>query len=382
MSALYAQMSGLNQCGVNPATDPGQRTQPALGGTAMTRRRIPEEVGIAVVVLLVALVLSVLSDNFRTVANLQILLLNGAVIAFLALGQTFVLLTGGIDLSTGSNVAMTGMIAALLMRDGMPWWGASLVAMMAGVTVGLVNGSLVHYLRLPPFIVTFSTFGVAASIPLILTGASSVSIKDPAFAIVGRGGLFGIPMPVVLVIVAAVVLTVLLRRTATGVHIYAVGGNAETSRLAGIRLGRTTMLVYAISGLCASFGGLIITSRLMVGYPSAGSGNELFFSIAAAVVGGVSLFGGIGSIPGALLGAVLIATVSNGMNVIGVDSYWQPLVIGLIILLGVILDSYRHRLSFADLLRRLRVGTQPLPDRTVTTLPGDDSLTTAHQSTS
>jgi len=344
----------------------------------MKRRRIPEEVGIAVVVLLVALALSLISDNFRTVGNLQILLLNGAVIAFLALGQTFVLLTGGIDLSTGSNVALTGMIAALLMRNGMPWTVAALAAMAAGITVGLTNGALVHYLRLPPFIVTFSTFGVAASIPLILTGANSVSVKDPAFAIIGRGGLFGIPMPVVLVLVTAIVLTVLLRLTATGVHIYAVGGNAETSRLAGIRIGRTTMLVYAISGLCASFGGLIVTSRLMVGYPSAGSGNELFFSIAAAVVGGVSLFGGIGSIPGALLGAVLIATVSNGMNVIGVDSYWQPLVIGVIILLGVILDSYRRRLSFSDVVRRLRGGSQATATPDTPVHPSDSSVAPSH----
>ncbi|MEV6036812.1 ABC transporter permease [Nonomuraea sp. NPDC052116] len=317
----------------------------------MRSRRMPDEVGIFGILILVALVMSLLSVNFRTVDNLQILLLNGAVIAFLALGQTFVLLTGGIDLSTGSNVAMTGMLAAVVMKAGAGWPVAALVAILAGVTVGLLNGAVIHYMKLPPFIVTFSTFGIAASIPQIMTGAKSVSVTDPMFAVIGRGALLGIPMPVVMVIVAACVLTFFLRRTATGVHIYAVGGNTETSRLAGIGIGRTTMLVYAVSGLCAAFGGLITTSRLMVGYPTAGSGNELFFSIAAAVVGGVSLFGGIGSIPGAFLGAVLIATVSNGMNVIGVDSFWQPLVIGVIILLGVSLDTYRRRFSLSDFSR-------------------------------
>lgn len=320
----------------------------------MRKRRIPDELGIGAVVVLVIVVLSIISPTFRTIENAQILLLNGAVIAFLALGQTFVLLTGGIDLSTGSNIALTGMIAALSMAAGAPWYLAALFAIAIGVLVGLINGALVYYLKLPPFIVTFAAFGVAASIPLILTGANSVNIKDPLFAIIGRGGLFGIPMPVVLVALAAVVFTILLRLTSTGVHIYAVGGNQETSRLAGIRIGRTIMLVYAISGMCAAMGGLITTSRLMVGYPSAGSGNELFYSIAAAVVGGVSLFGGIGSIPGALLGAVLIATVSNGMNVVGVQSYWQPLVIGVIILAGVIIDTYRRQLSFADIVRRVR----------------------------
>ena len=318
------------------------------------KRRIPNEVGIAVVVLLVAVVLALMSPTFRTLDNVQILLLNGAVIAFLALGQTFVLLTGGIDLSTGSNIALTGMVAALAMQSGLTWWLAALVAIALGLAVGAFNGAAVYYLKLPPFIVTFATFGIAASIPLILTGANSVNVADRMFAIIGRGSIVGVPMPVLLVALAAVIFAVMLKYTATGIHIYAVGGNAETSRLAGVRSGGVIMLAYAMSGLCAAMGGLITTSRLMVGYPSAGSGNELFYSIAAAVVGGVSLFGGIGTIGGALLGAVLIATVSNGMNVIGVESYWQPLVIGVIILIGVILDTHRRRLSIPALIASMR----------------------------
>ena len=336
------------------------------------RRRVPEELGIFVVILLVGATIGIVSPRFLSIDNMQLLLLNGTVIAFLALGQSFVLLTGGIDLSTGSVIALTGMVAALVMRGGQPWWFACLVALAIGALVGLINGTLVHFLRLPPFIVTFAAFGYAASIPLILTGANSVTVADPMFAIVGRGALFGIPMPVVLVAVAALVFWVLLRLTPTGVHIYAVGGNAETARLAGIPIGRVTILVYVLSGLCAAFGGLITTSRLMVGYPSAGSGNELFYSIAAAVVGGVSLFGGIGSIQGALLGAVLIATVSNGMNVIGVESYWQPLVIGVIILAGVTLDTYRRRMPLSQLLRR-----RPAADAATTTTPSTAASTPA-----
>lgn len=328
-----------------------------------TQRRLPEELGILGILLVVVVVLAAMSDTFRTVSNLEVLLLNGAVIAFLALGQTFVLLTGGIDLSTGSNVALTGMLAAIAMREGLPWYAAVVVAVLAGVLVGVFNGAVVHYAGLPPFIVTFSTFGIAASIPQILTGASSVSVADPFFAIIGRGAILGIPMPVLMVAVAATALTFLLRRSSLGIHIYAVGGNAETSRLAGIRTGRVMMFVYAVSGFCGAMGGLITTSRLMVGYPTAGSGNELFFSIAAAVVGGVSLFGGIGSIPGALLGAILIATVSNGMNVVGVDSFWQPLVIGVIILAGVVLDTYRQHLSLRDLGRRFGARGAPAPAR-------------------
>lgn len=318
----------------------------------MRVKRLPEEMGILAILAVVALAFALLSPNFATVGNMQVLLLNGAVIAFLALGQTFVLLTGGIDLSAGSNVALTGVIAAVVMSHGAPWWMAVLIALVTGTLTGVFNGAVIHYLKLPPFIVTFSTFGIAASIPQIITGAESVIVADPFFATIGRGSLLGVPTPVVMVLVAAAILTFVLRRTPTGVHIYAVGGNKETSRLAGVGIARTTILVYALSGLTAGVGGVITASRLMVGYPTAGSGNELFFSIAAAVVGGVSLFGGIGSIPGAFFGAVLIATVSNGMNVVGVDSFWQPLVIGVIILVGVSLDTYRRGMKFSSLSAR------------------------------
>lgn len=311
----------------------------------MTKRRVPDEVGIGGILLLVLIVMSVLSPNFRTAGNFEVLLLNGSVVALLALGQTFVLLTGGIDLSTGSNLALTGMTAALAMQAGLNWWLATLVAIAVGVGVGIVNGMFIHFVRLPAFIATFSMFGVAGAIPMIMTGAASVTVADPLFAFLGRGGLFGIPTPILIVAVVAIAFSILLSRTSTGVHIYALGGNKETARLAGIHTGRTTLFVYAISGLCAALAGVITTSRLMVGYPSAGSGNELFYSIAAAVVGGVSLFGGLGTISGALLGALLIATVSNGMNVLSVDSFWQPLVIGVIILAGVSLDTYRRRIG-------------------------------------
>lgn len=316
------------------------------------RRRLPDELGIFGVLLLVAAIMTLLSPEFMTLGNIQVLMLNGTVVAFLALGQTFVLLTGGIDLSVGSNIALSGMMAALAMRAGASWWVAALVALGAGLVVGLINGAIIHLVKLPPFIVTFSTFGIAASIPKILTGAQSITVADPMFAVIGRGSLYGVPIPVILLTIFAAIFIVILKQTPTGVHIYAVGGNQDASRLAGVNIGRQILTVYAISGLCAGMGGIITTSRLMVGYPTAGSGNEQFYSIASAVVGGVSLFGGVGSILGALIGAILIATVSNGMNVVGVDSFWQPLVIGVIILVGVSLDAARRRFTFKEAIGR------------------------------
>lgn len=311
----------------------------------MNKRRIPEELGIFGVLIAVVMILSILSPTFRTVDNAMVLLVNGTVIAFLALGQTFVLLTGGIDLSTGANVAMTGVFSALLMQSGLPWPLAALLGVSAGMVLGIINGILVHYLRIPAFIATFSTQGVALAIPLIITGANSVSVADVGFSWIGQGRIAGVPMPVVLLLLTAVIAGGFLKFTRPGVHVYAMGGNKAAARLAGVNIPRTTILVYAISGLCAGMGGVIATSRLMVGFPATGTGNELFYSIAAAVVGGISLFGGVGTVLGAMIGAVLIAVVSNGMNVLNVQSYWQSLVIGLIILIGVSFDTYRRSRS-------------------------------------
>jgi ribose transport system permease protein len=308
----------------------------------MRKLRVPEEAGIFAVLVVVLAVFSVLSPNFRTLDNFSVLLVNGTVIAFLALGQTFVLLTGGIDLSTGANIAMTGVLAALLMHSGVPWPIAAVLAVAAGVLLGIVNGLLVHYVRIPAFIATFSTQGVALAVPLIITGASSIPVLQDGFSWIGQGAIAQIPIPVLLVIVAAVIAGLFLRFTKQGVHVYAFGGNKAAARLAGVNISRTTILVYAISGFCGGMGGLIDTSRLMVGFPATGTGNELFYSIAAAVVGGISLFGGIGTVFGAMIGAVLIATVGDGMNVLNVQSYWQSLVIGLIILAGVSFDTFRR----------------------------------------
>jgi ribose transport system permease protein len=308
----------------------------------VTRRKLPDEIGIFIVLLVVLAALAILAPSFRTIDNLLVLLLNGSVIAFLALGQTFVLLTGGIDLSTGANIAMSGVLVALFMQAGLPWTIAALFAAATGVLLGVVNAVLIHYLKVPAFIATFSTMGVASAIPLILTGANSVNVTDSGFSWIGQGAIIGIPIPVFMLVVATLIAAIFLRRTRPGVHIYAFGGNRIAARLAGVNVAGTTILVYGVSGLCGAIGGIISTSRLMVGFPATGLGNELFFSIAAAVVGGVSLFGGVGTVQGALLGAVLIATVNNGMNILNISSYWQSLVIGLVILAGVSFDMQRR----------------------------------------
>lgn len=304
--------------------------------------RLPSEMGIAIVVLVLMVAASLASENFLTVSNMAILLLNGSVIGFLCLGQTFVLLTGGIDLSCGSVTAMTCVLSAVLMQSfHLPWVLASVLVLIIGALVGVVSGSIITRTGVPPFIVTFAMLGVAASIPQIITGAESIRIKNLGFRFIGQARVLAVPVPVLALGIAAVGAALFLRRTVTGTHIFAVGGNAEAARLSGVNTSRIIVLVYALSGVCAACGGLIYASRLMTGYPTAGRGDELFFSIAGAVVGGVSLFGGTGSVLGAMIGAFLIAAISNFMNVMNVSAFWQPLVIGVIILLGVTFDTLR-----------------------------------------
>jgi ribose transport system permease protein len=236
---------------------------------------------------------------------------------------------------------MSCVFAAVFMQyAGIPWPVAVVLVMFVGVLTGMLSGLIIHYAGVPPFIVTFAMQGVAASIPQIITGANFIMITQKGYALIGQSRPFGIPFPVIALVVAAICATVFLEKTVTGTHIYAVGGNSEAARLAGINIRKITVLVYAISGLCAACGGIIYGSRIMVGSPNPGRvGDDLFFSIAASVVGGVSLFGGIGTVLGAMIGAVMISTVSNLMNVLSINPFWQPLVIGLIILGGVTFDT-------------------------------------------
>src|SRR5260370_28029740 len=242
------------------------------------RFKLGEEVGILSVWLVVLLALCLLSERFRTYADLQILLLNGSVIAFLALGQAFVLLTGGIDLSTGSTVGMTGVLCTVMMQVGLPWPVASLIALSSGVLLGLFNGAIIHYLKIPAFIVTFSTYGVATSVPMIIAEAQSITVADERFSVIGNGNFLTIPMPVLLAITPPLVAYSLLRRNRLGIHIYAVGGNAEAAGLAGVHVERATLFVYAIRGFCPGIGGLIPSSPLLFCYPSARPGNQPSFS--------------------------------------------------------------------------------------------------------
>ncbi|MDA8120855.1 MAG: ABC transporter permease [Gammaproteobacteria bacterium] len=241
-------------------------------------RRLPNELGILVVLIFVGLVFSLLSNQFMTAGNLFTMLLNVTVIALLSLGQTFVLLTGGIDLSVGSGIALSGVLAAMVLQSNGTLWEAVAVAILSTLALGLVNGVIIHYVKVPPFITTFATMSVTASIPMILTQANPIAIVKQGFAQIGGGFLGPIPIPVLILGVLALLAWLFLTRTSLGVHIYATGGNRDAARLAGVNTAKVDLLVYVVSGLMSGLCGLIDASRLMSGFPTAGSGTSLFFS--------------------------------------------------------------------------------------------------------
>ncbi len=286
-----------------------------------------------------------LADNLLNVAN-QI-----AVIAILAVGMTMVIITGGIDLSVGSLIALAAVVTAGLIKN-MGGEGASALAMMvagagaivACTLIGAFSGAVITRFNVPPFIATLGMMQVASGVAYILARGRPIYQVPESFVALGRSSdpLLGIPYAVLLMIVIYIAAHLLMARTVLGRHIYAVGGNAEAARLAGVRVKAVQMFVYCTCGLLAGLGGVIMASQLKSGAPTYGAMYELYV-IAAVVVGGTSLSGGEGRILGTLIGAFIIAVIQNGMNLTNVESYTQKVVLGLVILGAVLLDQLKHR---------------------------------------
>jgi ribose transport system permease protein len=284
------------------------------------------------------------ADNLLNVAN-QIV-----VIAIIAIGMTMVIITGGIDLSVGSLIALAAVTATLLIRDAGSAETASPLAMflccLGGIAVcglvGFFSGVMITAFAIPPFIETLATMLVASGVAFLLTDGQSVYQVPDSFVWLGRGtDLFGIPNAVLLMVVLYALAHVVMTRTVVGRYIYAVGGNAEAARLSGVPVQRILLLVYTVCGALAGLGGIVLASQLKSGAPTYGLMYELYI-IAAVVVGGTSLSGGEGKVLGTLIGVFIIAVIQNGMNLTGVTSFSQRVVLGLVILGAVLLDRFKH----------------------------------------
>ncbi|MEW9031443.1 MAG: ribose ABC transporter permease [Planifilum fimeticola] len=289
----------------------------------------------------IVIVLSFISEDFLTVTNIFNVLRQISINALLAFGMTFVILTGGIDLSVGSILALSGALSAGMIAGGTDPILAVLAGLAAGTLMGAANGLLVAKGRVAPFIATLATMTIYRGLTLVYTEGRPITFSNDAFSLLGKGYFLEIPVPVIWMLLSFLILYYLLRNTTFGRHIYAVGGNEEAAVLSGIRADRVKIRVYAISGLFASLAGIILTSRLSSAQPTAGVAYELD-AIAAVVLGGTSLAGGRGWIAGTLVGAMIIGVLDNGLNLLNVSSFYQQVVKGGVILLAVLLDRSRN----------------------------------------
>lgn len=285
--------------------------------------------------IVVCILMGLASDNFFSLNNIMNVLRQVSVVGILAVGMTFVILTGGIDLSVGAVMALVGTLSAgLMVNTGLPASVALPAGLFIGLGIGIFNGALVAWGKMPAIIVTLATMGMARGLGLIYSGGYPVSGIPSWISWFGVGRIGIVPVPVVIMVVIYAVAWVLLQRTAFGRHVYALGGNELAARLSGVKTQRVKLAVYGISGVTAALAALILTGRLMSGQPNAGVGFELD-AIAAVVLGGTAIAGGRGLILGTLIGAVLLGILNNGLNLMGINPYLQDVIKGFIILLAI-----------------------------------------------
>lgn len=298
-----------------------------------------QKLGPVIGLILIVVIISVMSPNFLTLNNLLNVLRQVSINALIAFGMTFVILTGGIDLSVGSILALTGAVTAGFLASGMDPMLAMFLGLILGAILGAINGIIISKGNVAPFIATLATMTIYRGLTLVYTEGRPISgLGDSlSFQLIGKGYFFGIPVPVITMAIAFGVLYFVLKKTTFGRRVYAVGGNEEASRLSGIKVDRIKVYVYALTGTLAALASLILTSRLNSAQPTAGNMFELD-AIAAVVLGGTSLTGGRGWIVGTLIGALIIGVLNNGLNLIGVSSFFQQVVKGAVILVAVLLD--------------------------------------------
>lgn len=281
-------------------------------------------------------------SSFLTTGNLVKIMEQSSITILLGLGEFFAILLGGIDLSVSSIMALSGaMTAKLMINAGFDPWLAILVGIVFfGLFVGLVNGVLVTATGLPPFIITLGTQAILRSLVYIVTDARAVSGLPASFSTSIGGKLFGIvPVPIIVALVAAAVLTFFTVKCQSGRNLYALGGNTQSAWYAGITVKKHTIIAFAISGLCAALAGMVNIARLAAAEPNAGTGYETY-AIEAVIIGGASFFGGIGKIPKVIIGGLIIGVINNGLNMVGVSSYYQQLAMGCLLIIAVTLDRF------------------------------------------
>ena len=305
-----------------------------------------DNIGIIIALLAMCIFLVIFPTTrttFLTPNNMFNILRQNASNLFLATGMTMVIILGGIELSVGSVIALSGCVAAgCVVNLGLPEAVGFLAAILVGAIVGMFNGLVICKTDIPPFIVTLASMNIAKGIALVYTQGAPIRCMTDAFKFPGAGYVGPVPTPVILMLIVFVIAALMINRTQLGRHIYAVGGNAQAAKFSGINVSKVKFIVYTYTGIMAGIAGVVVASRLYSGQPTAGDGAEMD-AIAAVVVGGTSMSGGSGRIGGTLIGVLIIGVLNNGLNLMGVDSNWQYIVKGLVILLAVYVDFIRNK---------------------------------------
>jgi ribose transport system permease protein len=305
--------------------------------------RVTTGLSLLVIFIVLCIVFSLLSPYFLTIDNFVNITKTLPVVGIVAIGETLVLLSGGVDLSVGSVAALSGVVTGLLWEQAeLPIWIAALSGLGTAGMIGLINGLLVTRMNINPLISTLATFSAVRGLAFVLTNAQMNQLTHPQFQLIGRGDLLGVPVSFIIMLVLYGLFIFILRKTPFGRDLYAIGGNSMASRLAGIPTRRYLLIVFILSGLLAGVGGLVQASQLAAGAPQAATGME-FTVIAAVVLGGTSLAGGKGTLIGSLIGVFILRTLDNGLILTGVSSYYQEVARGAVLILAVGFDQLRTR---------------------------------------
>ena len=297
------------------------------------------EYAIIVIFIVLFVVMSIFAPNFFTGNNMVNILRQVSISGICAVGMTFVMLTGGIDLSVGAILGVSGVLTAMMMLKGIPSLLASIIALALGVVIGGITGAIIHYIEIPPMIATLGTMTSLRGVAYLITGGTPVFGFDESYSKIGQGHVGVIPIPVIILAILYVIGIFVLSKTKFSRYVYGIGGNQEVARLSGIKVARVKIAVYAISGFCSALAGLVMLGRVNSGQPRAGESYEMDV-ITAVVLGGVSLNGGVGNLSHVIFGVLIIGVLTNGMTMMAVDDYWQRVVKGLILLLAVSFDHY------------------------------------------
>ncbi|MBE9017184.1 ribose ABC transporter permease [Chroococcidiopsis sp. CCALA 051] len=320
----------------------GRSSDRPKGSRRKSASNLLQVVGILPILALICILFALLTPNFLTTGNIVNIFRQASINIVLATGMTFVILTGGIDLSVGSILGVTAVVGVLTSLIPGVGWLAVPVALLAGLGLGLINGALIAFLDLPPFIVTLGALTALRGAAYLIASGTTVINRDLNFAWIGINYLGPVPWLVVIALLTVVASWFILRRTILGMQIYAVGGNQQAARLTGIKVKRVLLFVYGVSGLLSGLAGIMSASRLYSATGMLGNGYELD-AIAAVILGGTSFSGGIGTIWGTLLGALIIATLNNGLTLLNMSFFWQLVVKGLVIIVAVTIDRLRRR---------------------------------------